>query len=273
MKDYEKKMKDYEKKIKDYEKKRKKENLKLCVTINQFISKFPNITYYQKYQDLDIFKLQQNLKFSENINKYLELIKEKIKDKIKDGLDIIIQKIYDYIMSKIYDKIFPEEPFGEDTKIFQQSVRLSWTEQKHFVQSKREFVYGSFLTDSLKYFDLINTEKSPRKKLENMVELFNSIGFLLQFNGVGKDPGVDDQMPILNYALVKARPQRIWSNCTFMNIYIGEKKNKIEGNQLTQMISTCSFIADLEFSGLIDVSKEEYTTKCNEAAIKEIKLQ
>mgnify|MGYP003571309309 CR=1 FL=1 len=268
MKDYEKKMKDYEKKIKDYEKKRKKENLKLCVTINQFISKFPNLSYYQKYQDLDIFKLQQNLKFSENINKYLELIKEKIKDKIKDGLDTIIQKIYDYIMSKIYDKIFPEEPFAQDTKIFQQSIRLSWTEPKHFVQSKREFVYGSFLTDSLKYFNLMDTEKSPRKKLENMVELFNSIGFLLQFNGVGKDAGVDDQMPILNYALVKAQPLRIWSNCTFMNIYIGEKKNKIEGNQLAQMISTCSFIADLEFSHLIGVSKEEYTRKCNEAALK-----
>jgi hypothetical protein len=170
-------------------------------------------------------------------------------------------------MSKIYNKIYPIEPFGEDNKIFQQSVRLAWTEPKLFIHSKREFVYGSFLTDALKYFNLIDAEKSPRKKLENMVELFNSIGFLLQFNGVGKEAGVDDQLPILNYAFVKAQPLRIWSNCTFMNIYIGEKKNKIEGNQLAQMLSTCSFIAELEPSQLIGVTKEEYTKKCNEATI------
>ena len=98
-----------------------------------------------------------------------------------------------------------------------------------------------------------------------MVKLFNSIGFLLQFNGVGKEAGVDDQLPILNYVFVKAQPLRIWSNCTFMNIYIGEKKNKIEGNQLAQMLSTCSFIAALEPSQLIGVTTEEYNKKCNEA--------
>ena len=264
---FKEKDKDNIEKIKDYEKKRKKENLKLCVTINQFIKKFPNILKYQEYQDLDIFKIQSKLKFSESINKYLEIIKGCIKDKIKEGLDAILEKIYDYIMSKIYDKIYPIEPFGEDNKIFQQSVRLSWTEPKHFIHSKREFVYGSFLTDALKHFNLIDTEKSPRKKLESMVKLFNSIGFLLQFNGVGKDAGVDDQLPILNYAFVKAQPLRIWSNCIFMNIYIGEKKNKIEGNQLAQMLSTCSFIAALEPSQLIGVTTEEYNKKCNEATI------
>lgn len=269
---FKEKDKDNKEKIKDYEKKRKKESLRLCVTINQFIKKFPNILKYQELQDLDIFKLQKNLKFSDSINKYMDIIKEKIKEKCKDGLDSILEKIYDYIMSKIYDKIYPIEPFGEDNKIYQQSIRLSWTEPKHFIQSKKEFVYGKFFTDSLKYFYLIDTEKSPRKKLENMVELFNSIGFLLQFNNAGKDAGVDDQMPILNYAFVKAQPLRIWSNCTFMNIYIGEKKNKIEGNQLAQMLSTCTFISTLQHDQLIGVTKEEYIIKCNEAS-KEITPQ
>ena len=262
---FKEKDKDNLEKIKDYEKKRKKEYLKLCVTINQFIKKFPNVLQYQELQDLDIFKLQSNLKFPENINKYLEIIRGCIKDKIKERLDEILEKIYDYIMSKIYDKIYPTEPFVEDNKIFQQSVRLSWTEPKHFIQSKREFVYGSFLTDALKFFNLIDTEKSPRKKLENMVGLFNTIVFLLQFNGAGKDAGVDDQLPILNYTFVKAQPLRIWSNCTFINIYIGEKKNKNEGNQLAQMLSTCSFIADLDPSQLIGVTKEEFNIKCDEA--------
>ena len=114
-------------------------------------------------------------------------------------------------MSKIYDKIYPIEPYEEDNKIFQQSIRLSWTEPKHFIKSKRQLVFGSFLTDVISLFKSIDLEKSPRKKLFYMSEIFNSIGFLLKFNGAGQDAGVDDHMPILNYAFVKAQ--------TFKNVF------------------------------------------------------
>jgi len=254
-------------KIKDYEKKRKKENSKLCVTINQFISKFPNLVKFQQLQDLDILKLQTNLKFSEKMNKYLEIIRGCIIDKVKEGLDSILEKIYDYIINKIYDKIFPDEPLQEDSIIFQQTLKLSWIEPKHLIKSKREFVFGSFLIDSLKYLNLIEAEKSSRKKIENMEELFNSIEFLLKFNGIGKVDELDDQLGILKYAIIKAKHFRIWSNCTFMNIYNGKEKNKIVGNQLSQMISACSFILGLEPSQLFGVTKEEFIKKCNEAIL------
>ena len=237
----------------------------MCVTINQFIRKFPNIVRYQLLEGLDIFKLQTNLKFSEKINKYLEIIRGCIKDKVKEGLDSILEKIYDYIINEIYDKIYTCELSEEDHKIFQQSLRLSWAEPKHFIKLKREFVFESFLIDALKYFNLINTEKSLRKKLENMGKLFNSIELLLKFNEIGNDDGLDDQLSILKYVFVKAQPLRLWSNCTFMNIYTSEKKNKIVRNQLSQMMSTCSFILDLEPSKLIGVTKEEFIKKCREA--------
>ena len=175
-------------------------------------------------------------------------------------------------MSKTYDKIYPIEPYEEDNKIFQQSIRLAWTEPKHFIKSKRQLVFGSFLTDVFKYFKLIDSEKSPRKKLLNMSEIFNSIGFLLKFNGAGPDAGVDDQMPILNYAFVKAQPLRMFSNAKFMELYIGEKKNKFEGSQLTQLLGICDFIAKIKYSQLIDVTSEEFIKKCNEATSGEIKI-
>ena len=253
-------------KIKDYEKKQKNENLKLCTTINEFIKKFPNIEKYQDLQDADIFKIQEDLKFSEKIDNYMSIIRENISQSHKEGLEQILEKIYDYIMSKIYKKIFPGEPYAEDNKIFQQSIRLSWTEPKHFIRAKRELVYGSFLNDVFKYFNLIDTEKSPRKKILNMLEIFNSIGFLLQFNGLGKDAGVDDQMPILNYAFIKAQTLRIYSNAKFMELYIGEKKSKVEGSQLAQLLSTCNFIINLKSSDLFDVTEEEYNKKCQEAS-------
>ena len=59
---------------------------------------------------------------------------------IKKILDLkaINHKIYDYVMTKIYDKIYPIEPYEKDNKIFQQSVRLSWTVPDHFIKTKRK---------------------------------------------------------------------------------------------------------------------------------------
>jgi hypothetical protein len=128
-------------------------------------------------------------------------------------------------MCKLYDKIYPIDPYSQDNIIFQQSIRLSWTQPKHFIRSKRSLVFGSFLSDTLSYFKLIDKEKFPRKKLLNVLKIFNSIGFLLKFNGLGQ-VGVDDQLPILNYAFIKSQPLRIFSNAKYMELYIGNKKNK-----------------------------------------------
>ena len=251
-------------KIRDYNKKIKAKNAKLCLTINEFIRAFPNLVKYQEYQDLDILLVQKELKIPDKINNYIETISEIINVKYKEEIDLIMEKIYDYIMSKIYDKLYPIEPLQEDNKIFQMSIRLAWAQPKHFIQSKRKLVYGSFLTDSIKYFNLIDSEKSPRKKLLNMMELFESIKFLLKFNGEGKDMGVDDQMPILNYAFIKAQPLRIYSNAKYMELYIGDKKSKGEGNHLAQLLASCNFISSLKYSNLYEVTKDEFTKNCNE---------
>ena len=179
----------------------------------------------------------------------------------------MVKDVLHYVIFMFINSI--EYLYEKDNKIFQNSVRLSWAEPKHFINSKRNFVFGSFLTDVLKYFNLLDLEKSPSKKVQNMNEIFNSIGFLLQFNGVGADAGVDDQMPILNYAFVKAQPLRMFSNARFMELYIGEKKNKFEGSQLTQLMSICDFISTIKYSDLIGVNNEEYIRKCNEATNKD----
>ena len=90
------------------------------MTIKKIIKKLTNIIIYQELQDVDIFEIQKNLEFSQNINKYIKIISENINEDHKNGFNLIIEKIYDYIMSKIYDKIFPIEPYEEDNKLFQQ---------------------------------------------------------------------------------------------------------------------------------------------------------
>ena len=247
-------------KIKDYEKKQK--NI-LCFTINEFTKKFPNLLEYEELQDLNIFEIQEKLSFPKVINDYLKIVKKNIEKKTSKDLESILEKIYNYIMIKLYDKIFPIEPNDKDNKIFQQSIKLSWTEPKHFIGDKK-FVFGSFLTDTSKYFSLIDKEKSPAKKFVYLSEMFNSIELLMKFNGVGDEFGVDDQMPILNYATIKAAPFRMYSNAKFMELYNGEKKNQNQGSQLTQFLGICDIIAEMDYSTLIGVTKEEYIKKINE---------
>ena len=243
----------------------KSNKLKLCLTIENFPKKFPNLVKYQEMQDADIFEIQNKLHFPEQIQKYIELIRKYLKIHNVQNIEQMMDKIYDYLMGKIYDKIYPIEPSEEDNKIFRKSVLLSWTKPKHFLKSKKEFVFGSFEKDTMELFKLLDIEKSPRKKLMDLDGIFNSITFLLRFNGKGQDVGVDDQMPILNYAFIKAQALRMNSNVRFMELYIGESKSKREGAQLTQFKGICEFIPKIKNTDLDGVSHEEFIKKCNEA--------
>ena len=252
-------------KIKEYEKKKIK--IRRCPTIEIFTKKFPNLVKYQEMQDADILEIQQKLNFPAKLEDYFNIIRQVIEIRKIGGsnLNSINEKIYDYVMGKVYDKVYPNEPHEKDNKIFQQSVRLSWTELKHFMKLKKKMVFGSFLSDVKELFQLTDSEKSPRKKFLNLAKINNSITFLLKFNGTGNDIGVDDQLPILNYVLAKSQQLRMYSNGKYMELYIGDKKNKLEGSQLTQLLSSCEFIANLTYSDLNDVTKEEFVNNCNYA--------
>ena len=252
-----------EKKLK-YEKSNK---IRLSTSIENFPKKFPNLVKFQEMQDADIFEIQEKLHFPDEISKYFDLIRDNLKKLNYKNLEVLMDKIYDYLMGKLYDKIYPVEPLDEDTKIFQKSVLLSWTKPKHFLKTKKEFVFGSFENDVLEYFKLLDNDKSPRKKLIDMDGVFNSIGFLLRFNGKGPDTGVDDQIPILNYAFIKAQALRMNSNVRFMELYIGDKKSKKEGSQLTQFKGICEMIPNIKYDALNDVTKEEFVKRCKEATL------
>ena len=259
-------------KEKDYEKKQKQlvaKNIFFCNNILSFTEKFPNLAIYQEKQDIDIFELQKDLKVPEKLQIYFNLIKEYLitNKKVPISLDIkeINNKIYDYVMSKIYDKIFPKTN-DKDDKIFNRSIMLSWVEPKHFIPGKTNYVFDSFLPGVIEYFKLIDKEKSPRKKILYMKEIFNSISKVVKFNGGDENTGVDDQMPILNYAFIKAQPSRIYSNSKLMELYIGEMSSKEEGSQLIQLIALCDFIIDLTYKNLNGITNEEFIMKCNFAA-------
>ena len=46
-----------------------------------------------------------------------------------------------------------------------------------------------------------------------------------------------------------------------MRLYIGNKKNKIEDNELSQLFTVCDFIEQVDHSMLNNITKEEFKEK------------
>jgi hypothetical protein len=247
---------------------------KACKKIHDFIKNFPNLNSkaYSAIQglssdenEIQVLQLQKELKLPENLKKFFNLVNENIKTKIKseNELNLINNKIYDYVMEKLFDKIYPKKrnDLDLDDIILQKTCQVSWIEPQNIIKNNIHYDFELVLPDINKYFKLIKTVKSPRKKLLNLNNIFSSINRLLIFNSGVTKVGVDDQMPVLTYCFIKTRPIKIYTNLKFMELYIGEKKNKGEDNQLAQMISICDFIAKANSNSFFNVDEQEFNER------------
>ena len=240
-----------------------------CRTIKVFTKKFPNISKYQQIIEKSLPDMENDLKLTQKITNYFAIVRDFLMSKnscisnlvgSKEFNDISY-KIYDYVMEKLHDKIFPRTPDPLDNQIYSQCVQLSWTEPKHYIKSKTNFVFDSFLPDVLNYFKEIDMQKSPRQKFYYMSQIFQSISNVVKFSG-GGSTGVDDIMPILNYVFIKAKPQHMSSNCKYMELFIGDKKDKEEGSQLAALTAICKFTENITANQLFGVSEEQFNRRC-----------
>ena len=235
-----------------------------CGTIKSFTKRFPNIAKYQILIEKSLTDMENDLKLTQKLTNYFNIVKDYLMSKNSSiynligtkEFDNISNKIYDYVMEKLHDKIFPKEPDPSDNIIYNQCKKFSWIEPKHLIKSKTNFVFDSFLPDVIDYFNEIETQKSPRKKLLYMSKIFQSISNVVKFSG-GGSIGVDDIMPILNYSFIKAQPLHMSSNYKYMELFIGEKKNKEEGNQLVQLSGICNFVENMTINKLYGVDKAQ----------------
>ena len=241
-----------------------------CRTIKAFTKRFPNLAKYQQIIEKSLNDMEKDLKLTQKISNYFNIIKDCLMSKNSsinnlvgsDEFNDISEKIYDYVMEKLYDKLFPKQPDPLDNQIFNQCQLLSWTEPKHFIKSKTNLVFDSFLPDVIHYFKEIDKQKSPRQKLIYMTKIFESISNVVKFSGGGQT-GVDDIMPILNYAFIKAKPPHMISNCKYMELFIGEKRNKEEGNQLAQLTAICQFAEKITPDKLYGMTEEKFVKRCS----------
>ena len=241
-------------------------NSVLCPTIESFTKLFPSLNDFEII-NISPFNIMKELNIPEHLLNYFKSTKiylTKTQNNLNSNeIENISNKIYDYIMNKLYKKIFPSSPNEKDKEIYKNCILLSWTEPKHFMKEiKKNYVYDTFLPDVVKYIKLIEIEKSPRKKILNLCNVFKTISNLDIFNGGKGSEGVDDTILILSYAIIKSRPIQIYKNSKYIELFLGDKNEKIEGNYLAQLLSVSKFIEKINYEKLYNVNKEEYDKKC-----------
>ena len=241
---------------------------KRCHSIKIFIENFPDFCMLYRNKDIDILEIEKCLLIPEKLKQYFfSIIREHLISEKKIEKNDLIQienKIYDYVMTKINPKIFPKE-FKEDNALFKNISMLSWIEPKHFIREKSGYIFETFLPEAVKIFGAIEDHPSPRKKIEYINSIFESVSKVVLFNGGNKTLGVEEEIPILSYCFVKAQLKKIYSNLKFIQIYRNSLIEKGQENQLVKLIAVCDFIKDIKYKNISNISEDEYNQNCKEA--------
>ena len=256
----------YSNDIKPYTTNKKSKAIQLiCRTIEEFIYYFPDISRYAYNSKLNVLMILKEMEFPEKIKAYTKFISDNLRaEKVlsnEQELKLIMSKITDYIMEKIYYKIFPKDIDPIDNMIYLNCEKLSWMQPKHLIKKSEDYLFGQFIPDITECFANINKQKCPRKKILYVEELFKLIYNLGAFNGEELE-GVDGELQIMNYALIKAKPRRITSNNEFIKLFLGSKKGKREDIHLTQISAISIQISNFSYSYLINITEEEFIENC-----------
>ena len=251
-----------------------KKNSRICLNIEQFIKYFPNLVNLQLRSNIQILELINNLEIPKKIVGYINYIINSInKDKSisKEEFSSISDKLFDYILIKLYDKLYPAYPEDTDIEILKNCYKLSWCKPKHFIESanaKKNNNYDLFLDEINQYFNQLEIEKSPRRKMLQINKISETITKIIEFNEEDNSKtGADDIMPIFLYLFVRAQPKKIYSDIEYIQLFTQEGKGQNQV-KLTYFIFVCEILQNITHDKLINVSEEEFNEKCNLSLIK-----
>ena len=240
---------------------------KRCSNVEEFIKRFPNMEKYQLKDEIDILTEINQLEIPQKINDYIQFIFKNIdKNKFnKEELIKIENKIFDYILNKLYNKLYPAYPHKTDLDILKNCHKLSWTESKHFIEKKqnKENNYDIFMDDIKQLFDNLEKEKSPRKKLIIIDDIFKTVSNIISFNGQDeKGGGADDLMAILLYIFVRVEPKQIYSDLQYIQLFMKDKTGAKQ-YQIVHLSNICEIMKNISHEQLYGVTEEEFNKRSN----------
>ena len=229
----------------------------ICNTIEYFINEFPDLTTNE-----DVFQKIANFNVCRLINEYCKIIDKHIKKmkmilNEKELIDIN-NKIYDYIMEKLYLKLFPKAPSEIDNKIYEKTSKLQWIEIQNLIKNNYNYDVDEILPNVTHSFDRLDKEKSPRKKTLCIEQIFLSINQFGTFINDKGDGGVNFSLPILIYALIKAKPKKIDSICQYMQLFLEN-----EDIFLTQLVAASNKVQNFSIEDVYGVTESDYYENCH----------
>ena len=240
-----------------------KNKLDFCKYINDFIIKFPNLSKIDKGQDPELFEVEDKINLKGALNTFMNIIKEKMSKYFKDNeKETAINKIKKYILTKIYEKIYPQDYDNDDLLFYYKAISLSWIEPKH-LKIPYEVNVDNFISITNSLFKQVDYEKSPSCKMEVIVKIFNTINWALRFSQ-GGNFSTDDIAPIFEYALIKARPERLSSNLRYLEFFI-TKGSELKNMYFDFLKNNMNSIKEINYTQFEGITEEEFKQKCLEA--------
>ena len=272
---------------------KKKEQGITCQNIFQFTKLFPNFSKIEQTHMGELFTYEEKFEVPKALKSYLSTVRnciseykaffegldkkkevpqsvEKTKQKVdkvtkqkaeEERKEGIVKNIYEivssYIMNRIYDKIYPHEPDTNDSLIHQQCVKLSWIEPHHLCKIEN-LNLDNILPRTVGLIKELDTEKNPEGKLKLITKVIHIILNNMTYC-IGKvEGGVDDQVPMLIYIIVKAQPERLSSNITYLELFAGDGGFGSDVQKIDMLKGIKQWLLEVNHNSLLNVTEEVY---------------
>jgi hypothetical protein len=231
--------------------------------MNDFINNFPNLSKIDKSIEPELFEVEDKINLKGALNDFINILKVKMFKYFQEKeKEMAIYKIKKYILTKIYEKIYPQDYDKDDLLFYYKAISLSWIEPKH-LKIPYEINIDNFLPITNSYFKQIDYEKSPSCKMDIITKIFNTISSALKFCQ-GGNFSTDDIAPLFEYALIKARPQRLSSNLRYLEFFIS-KGSELKNMYFDFLKNNMNSIKDISFNQFDGITEEEFKQRCEEA--------
>ena len=220
--------------------------------------------FYQKFMKLDQVvnsteKEDDPYKVGEAFFEYMNVIKGIIFDTLKkeDDTENACEEIEKYITSCMYKDIFPQASSIEDMNLHQKALELDWIKPEHLdiVPANRNEDMWKLAIEAM---ELMETYRAPAEKLNCLLDCMSIIVNVLTLVSAGQGVSTDDSLPIIIYIVIKAKPNRLYSNLNYISKFRHSSKMiGLKGFVFQQFQSAAAFILTADNS-CFSISLEDF---------------
>ena len=227
---------------------------------------YESIPEYRKFEERveDIIDFEEKTNMGEALKSYFKNLKALIrKENIvkkysKEDIETICLELENYLLYKLYDKLFPLNQTKYDIKFYKKCCRLGFVEPEHLINDKNT-IDKNLCETSMYYINEMDNKCTPSEKIKCMGKAFNILQNSITFSTGKNELGVDDTIKPLIYMILKSKPQKIYSNFKYCQLYLDPDLSKKQyGILLTQICMITDIIKDMKYTDLIGITKEQF---------------